>query len=235
MAVSMQASSTVGSRVQGIPKSLSARGGSESLLRSQFLGSGRIHIPCGTRTTQVVVHNSPSLTRGIRSASFFEKLGQLFSSSELDKEQVLPVYELNKGDRGSPILLKGPFKLTTPTLGDVVPYTNKVFDASGKRYLGLSAGVCFCIENARGAKAGDRYETTYTHYLGDYGQLSAMGPYFTTSDSEMVVTGGTGIFRGAQGIVKLHSVMPPIHILYTYYLTGIKTLPPELTIPVGKL
>lgn len=82
MAVSIQATSTVGSRVQGIPKTLSAFGGADSLLRSQFLGSGRIRIPCGPRTTQVVVHNAAK-AEGIRSASFFEKLVQLFSSNEL--------------------------------------------------------------------------------------------------------------------------------------------------------
>lgn len=45
---------------------------------------------------------------------------------DADQEQVLPVYELNKGDLNSPVLVKGPAKTATPTLGDFVPYTNKV-------------------------------------------------------------------------------------------------------------
>lgn len=55
------------------------------------------------------------------------------------------------------------------------------------------------------------------------------GPYYTNKDSEMVVTGGTGIFKGARGVVKLHSIVPPVKILYTYYITGIPKLPPALT------
>ncbi|CAM6106242.1 unnamed protein product [Calypogeia fissa] len=242
MAVSVQASSNVVSRLHGIPWVSSAKGGGVgNLLRSQFLGSGPIHIACGTKRTHVVVHNAAKV-RAIRSASFFEKLGQLFSSSELDQEQVLAIYEINNGDRNSPVILKGtdrgsPVVAENPSaniiqgLGDFIPYTNSVYDASGKVKLGTSAGLCICIEHFDLASGGDRYETTYTHYIGDYGQLSGMGPYYVTKDSEMVVTGGTGIFKGARGVVKLHSEVPPIKILYTYYLTGIPKLPAALTSP----
>lgn len=238
MAGSIHFSITVGSRIHGIPgNKISAGAGSDKLRRSQFFGPGRLHIPCSSRMSQVAVVKNATRAGTIRSASFFEKLGQVFSSSDVDEEQIVAVYEINEQDRGSPVLLRlTPAKdAPVPSLGDLVPYTNKVYDASGKVYLGLSAGICVSIENSNGRPQGDRYETTYTHYLGGYGQLSAMGPYYTTSDSEMVVTGGTGIFKGARGIVKLHTVMPPIKILYTYYLTGIQKLPPALTGPVVPL
>jgi allene oxide cyclase len=229
MAVSIQVSS-VSSRVQGIPQISAAGAGSENLLRSQFLGSGRICIPSGARKNGVVSHNVVRAGT-VRSASIFETLGKFFSSSYEDEEQVLQVYEINDLTGYSPAKLDlAPSKGTFPTLGDFVPYTNKVYDASGKKCLGFSAGLCVCIRNGSGTTTGDFYETTYTHYLGDLGHLSAMGPYYTTSNSEMVVTGGTGIFKGARGTVTLHSVQPPLQILYTYNIKGIQKLPAALTI-----
>lgn len=202
--------------------------------RSQFFGTPRVSKPV------VMVHAQQSVKAGgrlvgVRSASIFEKLVQIFSSNPADEEQVLAVYEINEKDRRSPAYLRLTPHTTVPVpcIGDLVPYSNKVYGPSGKDYLGLSAGLCTVIEHKE--DGGDRYETTYTHYLGGYGQLSGMGPYYTNEDSEMVVTGGTGIFKGARGIVKIQNLDGPLKLLYTYYITGIQRLPADLTIDVVPL
>lgn len=51
----------------------------------------------------------------------------------------------------------------------------------------------------------------------------------TYEDSYLAVTGGSGIFEGVYGQVKLHQlVYHPFKILYTFYLKGIKDLPEQL-------
>ncbi|VVA12764.1 Hypothetical predicted protein [Prunus dulcis] len=58
---------------------------------------------------------------------------------------------------------------------------------------------------------------------------SAQGAYLTYEDSYLAVTGGSGIFEGVYGQVKLHQlVYHPFKILYTFYLKGIKDLPEQL-------
>jgi allene oxide cyclase len=42
------------------------------------------------------------------------------------------------------------------------------------------------------------------------------------------VTGGSGIFEGVTGQVKLQQIVFPFKIFYTFYLKGIPDLPQEL-------
>lgn len=84
------------------------------------------------------------------------------------------------------------------------------------------------IEN-KPEKKGDRYEAIYSFYFGDYGHISVQGPYLTYEDTYLAVTGGSGIFEGVYGQVKLHQIVFPFKILYTFYLKGIEDLPEELT------
>jgi hypothetical protein len=148
MAVSIQVSS-VSSRVQGIPQISAAGAGSENLLRSQFLGSGRICIPSGARKNGVVSHNVVRAGT-VRSASIFETLGKFFSSSYEDEEQVLQVYEINDLTGYSPAKLDlAPSKGTFPTLGDFVPYTNKVCFAKLQHSLALPCTEFIGIHSQR--------------------------------------------------------------------------------------
>lgn len=52
----------------------------------------------------------------------------MFWDDNADQEQELAVFEINSGDRGSPVLLRlcPTPDAPLPTLGDLVPYTNKV-------------------------------------------------------------------------------------------------------------
>nr|4H69_A Chain A, Allene oxide cyclase [Physcomitrium patens]4H69_B Chain B, Allene oxide cyclase [Physcomitrium patens]4H69_C Chain C, Allene oxide cyclase [Physcomitrium patens]4H69_D Chain D, Allene oxide cyclase [Physcomitrium patens]4H69_E Chain E, Allene oxide cyclase [Physcomitrium patens]4H69_F Chain F, Allene oxide cyclase [Physcomitrium patens]4H6A_A Chain A, Allene oxide cyclase [Physcomitrium patens]4H6A_B Chain B, Allene oxide cyclase [Physcomitrium patens]4H6A_C Chain C, Allene oxid len=146
--------------------------------------------------------------------------------------QELSVYEINERDRGSPVILpfggkKDENGAHANSLGDLVPFSNKVYDGSLQRRLGITAGICTLISH-NAEKKGDRYEAQYSFYFGDYGHISVQGPYITYEDTELVVTGGTGIFAGCHGVAKLHQIIFPVKLFYTFYLQGIKKLPEEL-------
>ncbi|CAE6066695.1 unnamed protein product [Arabidopsis arenosa] len=144
------------------------------------------------------------------------------------KVQELSVYEINELDRHSPKILKNAFSLMFG-LGDLVPFTNKLYTGDLKKRVGITAGLCVVIEHVP-EKNGDRFEATYSFYFGDYGHLSVQGPYLTYEDSFLAITGGAGIFEGAYGQVKLQQLVYPTKLFYTFYLKGLANdLPLELT------
>ncbi|KAK2975236.1 hypothetical protein RJ640_009013 [Escallonia rubra] len=49
-----------------------------------------------------------------------------------------------------------------------------------------------------------------------------------TKDTYLAVTGGSGVFEGAYGQVKLHGNLFPFKLFYTFYLKGIQDLPRDL-------
>lgn len=92
--------------------------------------------------------------------------------------------------------------------------------------IGITAGICILIQN-KPEKKGDRYEAIYSFYFGDYGHLAVQGQYLTYEDTYLAVTGGSGIFEGAYGQVKLQQLIFPFKLFYTFYLKGIKEYLPE--------
>ncbi|CAN1126150.1 Allene oxide cyclase, chloroplastic [Linum perenne] len=140
--------------------------------------------------------------------------------------QELHVYEMNERDRGSPAVLKLSQKPVS-SLGDLVPFSNKLYSGDLKKRIGITAGICVLIQH-KPEKKGDRYEAIYSFYFGDYGQISVQGSYLTYEDTYLAVTGGTGIFEGVYGQVKLHQLIFPFKLFYTFYLKGIKDLPADL-------
>lgn len=142
------------------------------------------------------------------------------------KVQELYVYEINERDRGSPAYLRLSQKEVN-SLGDLVPFSNKLYSGDLQKRLGITTGLCILIQHVP-EKKGDRYEATYSFYFGDYGHLSIQGPYLTYEDTWLTVTGGTGVFKGAYGKVKLQQLVFPFKLFYTFYLEGIKDLPNEL-------
>ncbi|KAJ8774592.1 hypothetical protein K2173_017038 [Erythroxylum novogranatense] len=142
------------------------------------------------------------------------------------KVQELNVYEINERDRGSPAVLKLSQKQQN-SLGDLVPFTNKLYTGDLQRRLGITAGLCVLIQHVP-EKKGDRYEAIYSFYFGDYGHISVQGSYLTYQDTYLAVTGGSGIFEGVYGQVKLHQIVFPFKLFYTFYLKGIADLPAEL-------
>ncbi|XP_057754077.1 allene oxide cyclase, chloroplastic-like [Arachis stenosperma] len=158
----------------------------------------------------------------------FSCKSQAESSEAAERVQELSVYEINERDRGSPIYLRLSQK-TVNSLGDLVPFTNKLYTGDLQKRIGITAGICILIQN-KAEKGGDRYEAIYSFYFGDYGHIAVQGPYLTYEDTYLAVTGGSGIFEGVSGQVKLHQIVYPFKILYTFYLKGIKDLPKELIV-----
>ncbi|KAL3630325.1 hypothetical protein CASFOL_023309 [Castilleja foliolosa] len=148
------------------------------------------------------------------------------SDSRSSKVQELNVYEMNERDRGSPAYLRLSQK-TVNSLGDLVPFSNKVYTGDLKKRAGITSGICVLIKNEP-EKKGDRYEAIYSFYFGDYGHIAVQGPYLTYEDTYLAVTGGSGIFEGVYGQVKLKQIIFPFKLFYTFYLKGIPDLPAEL-------
>ncbi|KAE9612591.1 putative allene-oxide cyclase [Lupinus albus] len=142
------------------------------------------------------------------------------------KVQELNVYEINERDRGSPAYLRLSQK-TENSLGDLVPFSNKIYSGCLQKRVGITAGICILIQNKVENK-GDRYEAIFSFYFGDYGHISVQGSYLTYEDTYLAVTGGSGIFEGVYGQVKLYQLIFPFKLFYKFYLKGIKDLPQEL-------
>jgi allene oxide cyclase len=82
--------------------------------------------------------------------------------------------------------------------GDVLTFTNEVFDAADKTKVGSDQG--FCIRVA----VGKSYECLWTTSLAG-GQITVEGPFLDAGDSVLAVTGGTGRYAGARGEMALHA------------------------------
>ncbi|XP_058775478.1 allene oxide cyclase, chloroplastic-like [Vicia villosa] len=142
------------------------------------------------------------------------------------KVQELFVYEMNERDRGSPAYLRLSQKPMN-SLGDLVPFSNKLYSGNLEKRIGITSGLCILIQHVP-EKKGDRYEAIYSFYFGDYGHISVQGAYLTYQDTYLAVTGGSGIFEGVHGQVKLHQLVFPFKLFYSFYLKGIPDLPDEL-------
>ncbi|CAM8933311.1 unnamed protein product [Rhodiola kirilowii] len=148
------------------------------------------------------------------------------------KVQEMYVYELNERDRNSPAYLRLSNK-TVNALGDLVPFTNKLYTGDLKKRIGITAGICILIQHFP-ERNGDRYEAQYSFYFGDYGDyghISVQGAYLTyNEDTYLSVTGGSGVFEGVSGTVKLHQIVFPFKIFHKFSLKGIGKLPEELVV-----
>ncbi|KAK5810778.1 hypothetical protein PVK06_026095 [Gossypium arboreum] len=207
-----------------------------------------IRNPCLPQTHKLFTSNSNTFSAPKRG---FTCKSQAIPSdnSAPEKVQELHVYELNERDRGSPAYLRLSQK-SVNSLGDLVPFSNKVsflflfslnsfyeinlehiqkqiYRGDLEKRIGITSGICILIEHKPELK-GDRYEAIFSFYFGDYGHIAVQGPYLTYQDTYLAITGGSGIFEGVSGQVKLHQIVFPFKIFYTFYLKGIGELPAEL-------
>ncbi|KAI3452996.1 hypothetical protein Pfo_009659 [Paulownia fortunei] len=166
-------------------------------------------------------------SRGLTTQAFFFRKPKP-DSARPTKVQELYVYEINERDRGSPAYLRLSQKEVN-SLGDLVPFSNKLYSGDLQKRLGITAGLCVLIQHLPDKK-GDRYEAMYSFYFGDYGHISVQGAYLTYEDTYLAVTGGSGVFQGVYGTVKLQQIVFPFKLFYTFYLKGIKDLPAELVV-----
>jgi hypothetical protein len=83
------------------------------------------------------------------------------------------------------------------SVGDLLVFANKVYDASNKAEVGSDQG--YCVRTL----AGKSWECVWTLILKT-GQITVEGPFMDSGDSLLAVTGGTGKYEGAKGSLKLH-------------------------------
>jgi allene oxide cyclase len=83
------------------------------------------------------------------------------------------------------------------TVGDLLVFANKVYDAANKVEVGSDQG--YCVRTV----AGKSWECFWTLLLKG-GQITVEGPFMDSGDSLLAVTGGTGKYAGARGSLKLH-------------------------------
>lgn len=210
-----------------LPKSRSSSSQTQSLVgfRSSF---STHHQHLGLSTTHQDVSRRGSKNAATKAFFFNKPSSQPDSSRPADnKVQELFVYEINERDRNSPAILKLSKNTEHLTIGDLVPFTNKLYTGDLQKRIGITAGLCVLIKHEP-EKKGDRFEAIYSFYFGDYGHISVQGAYLTYEDTDLAVTGGSGIFEGVYGHVKLHQIVFPYKLFYTFHLKGIADLPPEL-------
>ena len=82
--------------------------------------------------------------------------------------------------------------------GDLLTFANPVYDAANKTRLGSDQGYCVRVV------VGKSWECFWTLILAG-GEITVEGPFYDSSDSVMVITGGTGKYAGAKGDMKLHA------------------------------
>ncbi|CAD6211624.1 unnamed protein product [Miscanthus lutarioriparius] len=126
----------------------------------------------------------------------------------------------------SPLSLS-PLSQPSSDLPPLHPHPTQVYNGSLDKRLGITSGICVLIQHVPD-RNGDRYEAIYSFYFGDYGHISVQGPYLTYEESYLAVTGGSGVFEGVYGQVKLNQIVFPFKIFYTFYLKGIPDLPRDL-------
>ena len=98
------------------------------------------------------------------------------------------------------------------SVGDLLVFANKVYDAANKTQLGTDNG--YCVRTV----VGKSWECFWTLTL-KAGQITVEGPFMDSGDSLLAVTGGTGKYAGARGSMKLHPRDPtPTGYDFTYDL-----------------
>jgi allene oxide cyclase len=98
------------------------------------------------------------------------------------------------------------------SVGDLLVFANKIYDAANKTQLGTDNG--YCVRTL----VGKSWECFWTLILKG-GQITVEGPFMDSGDSLLAVTGGTGKYAGARGSMKLHPRDPtPTGYDFTYDL-----------------
>ena len=82
--------------------------------------------------------------------------------------------------------------------GDLLTFHNELFDAGNENVVGTDQGECVRIE------VGVSWECRWINFL-EGGSITIEGPFFDEGPSAMAITGGTGVYRGARGSMRLVS------------------------------
>ena len=83
------------------------------------------------------------------------------------------------------------------SVGDLMSFSEPVFDWDNTVQLGLQEGLCVRTV------VGKHWYCQWVYTVPE-GALTVQGVYNDTGDSQYVVTGGAGKYLGARGVVKAH-------------------------------
>ncbi|WP_420384381.1 allene oxide cyclase family protein [Novosphingobium sp.] len=83
-------------------------------------------------------------------------------------------------------------------VGDVMTFTNPIYDAANTTKVGTDQGYCVRMI------VGKMWECHWTTTLAT-GQIMVDGPVGDAGDTVLVVTGGTGAYRGVRGEMSIHA------------------------------
>ncbi|QWZ09285.1 dirigent protein [Nocardioides panacis] len=87
---------------------------------------------------------------------------------------------------------------TGDSLGDLLAFGNPVYDRTNTHQVGRDQGSCVRTV------VGKAWECSYTTSLAK-GALVVEGPFYDTRDSVLAITGGTGSYSRARGVLHLHA------------------------------
>jgi hypothetical protein len=99
------------------------------------------------------------------------------------------------------------------SVGDVLTFTNDVFDHSNTQKVGSDQGYCVRLV------VGASWECVWTTFL-PRGQLTVEGPFYDTKDSVLAITGGTGRYANARGSMELKSRAGGTEFDFIFHLIG---------------
>jgi allene oxide cyclase-like protein len=85
---------------------------------------------------------------------------------------------------------------TTDQAGNVLTFANDVFDSADRKKVGTDQGYCIRIV------VGQSWECNWTTFLSG-GQITFEGPFSDTGNTVLAITGGTGSYRNARGVMEL--------------------------------
>jgi hypothetical protein len=80
--------------------------------------------------------------------------------------------------------------------GDLLTFANPVYDRTNSRKVGRDQGSCIRTV------VGKAWQCSFTTWLGK-GSLTVEGPFYDAHPSVMAITGGTGAFSRARGVMHL--------------------------------
>ena len=84
------------------------------------------------------------------------------------------------------------------TAGDLLTFANPIYQNGTQ--IGRDQGDCIRIDPVEG-----KWECRWITYLGG-GGITVEGPLYDTKDSTLAITGGTGQYRNARGMMILHAL-----------------------------
>ena len=101
----------------------------------------------------------------------------------------------------------------TDSVGDILTFTNDVFDKPNSHKVGSDQGYCVRMI------VGESWECVWTTLL-PRGQITVEGPFYDTHDSVLAITGGTGAYANARGSMELRSRAGGTEFAFIFHLIG---------------